>query len=84
LRAALAANHFPSVTTHWLVDRDPDAKIKGGHYDPRCFDVHHLYSLIAGDMGHHAASEYGITPVYGTKPPANVWWTLAECGKAHP
>jgi Domain of unknown function (DUF4157) len=78
LKAALAAGRYPDITTHWIIDNQT------GHCDPRCFDVHRLYSLIAAAMGHNPASEYGITPVYGTAPPANVWWQNTACGGPPP
>jgi hypothetical protein len=81
LRAAQAAGRYPEITTHFLIDR---GMRDGGHCDPRCFNLHHLYSLIATSMRHHAASEYGITPQYGTTPTSNVWWNDGACHGPHP
>jgi len=80
LKSALLAGRFPTITTHWLLDRG----IEGAHHDPRCFDLHHLYALTAQALGHQPASEYGITPEYGTKAPANVWWDPVKCGRKAP
>ena len=79
LRAALEAQFFPEITTHFLVDRGI-----GDHGDPRCFDLTQLYADIATALGHPAGTTYGIVPDYGIKPPANVWWVDKVCGKPHP
>ena len=78
LKAALQVGQYPEITTHWLIDQ------QSGHCDPRCFDVGLLYSLIAATMGHDPASSYGISPVYGTAPPATVWWQDTACGGPPP
>jgi hypothetical protein len=62
LRAATAALVFPSVTTHKLVDE----KFKGGHDDPRCFNLGKFYDHIATALGHNVGpSRYGVEPTYG-------------------
>jgi hypothetical protein len=76
VRAALAALRFPYVTTHYNIDKN----IPGDHhYDPRCYNVHHLYALIAGKFAHGADTIYGIDPKYGSKKEHNVWWSKGPC-----
>lgn len=77
LRAALAAQRWPFVSTHRYEDRD----VPGGHNDPRCFNVHKLYGLLAKKMAHPAATIYGLEPKYGgpADASANVSWTKAMC-----
>jgi len=80
LMAALQAGKFPEVTTHFWVDR-----VAGDHCDPRCFDLMHLYNLIAAALGHGQGSTYGIKPNYGTKQGTNnVWWHETVCGGRPP
>ena len=80
LRAALQAGRYPEITTHFWVDRDVR-----GHCDPRCFDLMHLYDLIAAALGHGKGSTYGLKPIYGTKwGSANIWWNDTACGGTHP
>lgn len=80
LRAALQAGRYPEITTHFWVDRD-----LRGHCDPRCFDLIHLYDLIAGALGHGKGSTYGLKPIYGTVwGAANIWWNGTACGGNHP
>jgi hypothetical protein len=80
--AALAALRWPKITTH----REIDKVIKGGHGDPRCFNLHELYRLIAGKMKHDAATIYGIEPKYGKDgtPGINIAWTKEMCHGAAP
>jgi hypothetical protein len=79
LNAALQARAFPSITTHFQID-----KAAGDHCDPRCFNVTALYKSIQADLGHPAGCTYGIMPVYGTGGTDNVWWNDTVCGGAHP
>jgi hypothetical protein len=80
LQAALEAGQFPEITTHFWVDR-----VAGDHCDPRCFDLPHLYELIAAALGHAKGSTYGLQPQYGTKQGTdNVWWHDIACGGPHP
>lgn len=79
LNAALQARAFPSITTHFQID-----KAAGDHCDPRCFNVTELYKNIQTALGHPAGCTYGITPVYGTGGSDNVWWNDTVCGGAHP
>ena len=79
LRAAFISGTFPEVTTHFAVDR-----YVGGHCDPRCFDIGHLYDLIAASLGHGKGSTYGSRPSYGRKAADNVWWDDTTCHGAHP
>jgi LysM repeat protein len=80
LRAALEAGEFPSITTHFWVDRTA-----GTHCDPRCFNLGTLYGLIAAALGHPAGSQYGLPPSYGTRRGTDtVWWVDAVCGGPHP
>jgi hypothetical protein len=79
LNAALQARAFPSVTTHFQID-----KAAGDHCDPRCFNVTALYKNIQAALGHPAGCTYGITPLYGTGGSDNVWWNDTVCGGAHP
>lgn len=81
LRAALQAEQFPEVTTHfWLDSFDPS-----GHCDPRCFDLQHFYDEVAVRIGHRNGSLYGIRPNYGTtRGTHNVWWHSTVCGGSHP
>jgi uncharacterized protein DUF4157 len=70
LKAALEAGAFPSITTHFWVDR-----AVRGHNDPRCFDMHKLNKLISKSMGYNPADLYGDEPKYGIKwGEHNVWW----------
>lgn len=70
LRAAVMAKHFPFVTTHKLVDEK-----YGGHCDPRCFNLGHLYDKIATTVGHKVGTSlYGAEPTYGNQPGKSVWW----------
>jgi hypothetical protein len=77
LQSALAAKRWPFITTH----REEDKQFPGGHDDPRCFNVTHLYSLIASKMTHDPATVYGLEPVYGGPGDknANVTWTKTLC-----
>jgi hypothetical protein len=77
LRAALAALRWPYITTHWLVDKDIPSS--DHHIDPRCYNVHKLYTLIAGKAGHGLDTIYGIEPKYGQKPEHNVFWSKWMC-----
>jgi hypothetical protein len=62
LRSAVLAGVFPSVTTHKVVDE----KFKGGHDDPRCFNLGKFYDGIATAVGHNVGpSRYGVEPTYG-------------------
>jgi Domain of unknown function (DUF4157) len=80
LRAARTAGQFPQTTTHFQLD----AFVRG-HCDPRCFDLGHLYELIAAKIGHSKGSTYGLVPSYGMKWGANnVWWDVKTCHGAHP
>jgi hypothetical protein len=79
LKAALEARVFPTITTHFLVD-----KVAGDHCDPRCFDLGRLYADIQTLLGHVAGSSYGIAPIYGTGGGDNVWWNDTVCGGGHP
>jgi hypothetical protein len=80
LRAAITAGNFPEVTTHFAVDGFVE-----GHCDPRCFDLGHLYDLIAASLGHAKGSTYGIKPSYGRKwGTDNVWWDDTICHGSHP
>lgn len=81
LQAALQADQFPEVTTHFALDSF-DAS---GHCDPRCFDLQHFYDEVAGKIGHKAGALYGIKPNYGTtRGTHNVWWQNRVCGGGHP
>lgn len=93
IRAALEANLFPETTTHFLIDQKEGLEDKadgtgkksiGDHTDPRCFDLTRLYRDIAGALHHPAGCTYGITPIYGTKKGANVWWHAPVCGGPPP
>jgi hypothetical protein len=79
LRAALEVGRFPEITTHFLID-----KKAGNHFDPRCFNLGHLYSLVSDALHHHKNSSYGIEPSYGPKAADNVWWVDKVCGGSHP
>lgn len=62
LRSAVLAGVFPAVTTHKVVDE----KFKGGHDDPRCFNLGKFYDDIAAAVGHNVGpSRYGVEPTYG-------------------
>ena len=78
-RAAMEANVFPKITTHFEID-----KKAGNHCDPRCFDLTRLYQEIQDSLGHPKGSTYGITPSYGTAKKHNVWWHDPVCQTAHP
>jgi hypothetical protein len=76
LRAAYIAGTFPEITTHFVVD-----SFIGGHCDPRCFKLHHLYDLIAAKLGHAAGSTYGVVPTYGLKSgTSTIWWDDGSAG----
>jgi hypothetical protein len=79
LKAALEAQAFPNITTHFMRD-----KVAGDHCDPRCFNLGSLYGLISAMMGHPTGTSYGIFPVYGTGTADNVWWNDTVCGGPHP
>ena len=80
-RAALAADKFPQMTTHFALDTfDPSA-----HCDPRCFNLTKLYQKSAAVMGHPLGSSYGIKPSYGTQPNTNnIWWNDQICHSSAP
>jgi hypothetical protein len=81
LQAALQADQFPEVTTHFWLDNF-DAS---GHCDPRCFNLQAFYDAVAGMVGHAKGSLYGIKPNYGTtRGTHNVWWHPKVCGGNHP
>lgn len=77
LQAALQAGVYPEITTHFWVDKD----FTGGHADPRCFNLKHLYEIISATLGHSKGSVYGIYPInYGTTSGTyNVWWNDIVC-----
>jgi hypothetical protein len=76
LQAALQADRFPEVTTHYWMD----CKDLSGHYDPRCFRLQHFYDLIAEQMGHEKGRRYGIEPKPGLKRGENnVWGDKSHC-----
>jgi hypothetical protein len=80
LQAALHANQFPEITTHYWID-----KKAGDHCDPRCFHLNHLYNLIAAQLGHPKGSTYGIKPNPGTTHAKhNLWWSDKVCGGGYP
>ena len=80
LQAALQAGSFPEITTHFWVDRTA-----GDHCDPRCFDLNHLYSVVASTVGHGKGTTYGLKPIYGVVQGVhNVWWLPAVCGGSPP
>jgi hypothetical protein len=79
LAASLAADRYLNITTHFLVD----ARLQG-HCDPHCFDLTHLYALIATALGHGVGSTYGIAPTYGPKWGNAVWWDKRICGGKDP
>ncbi len=81
LRAAMSADKFPQMTTHFALDTfDPEA-----HCDPRCFNLTKLYESIAAVMGHDRGSTYGIIPSYGTRLGTNnIWWHDRICHGSAP
>jgi len=80
LRTTLQTDRFPEITTHFWVDRTA-----GDHCDPRCFNLMHLYDLIAASLGHGIGSTYGVKPNYGiTQGTHNLWWADKVCGGPHP
>jgi hypothetical protein len=79
LRAALEAQIFPTISTHFQIDKGA-----GDHPDPRCFNVGKLYGLIQVALGHPVGTSYGITPSYGKGAADNVWWDDKACGGPHP
>jgi hypothetical protein len=81
LQAALQAGRFPEIISHFWRDRG----IPGAHCDPRCFDLQHLYDVIADLLGHQRGSTYGQIPKYGTTDGVhNIWWHNVVCGGGPP
>ena len=79
LRASYMAGVFPEITTHYAVDG-----FIQGHCDPRCFDLDHLYDVIAATIGHGKGCTYGIKPIYGIPwKTHNVWWDDNICHGKH-
>jgi len=80
LEAALQADVFPHITTHFWVDADV-----AGHCDPRCFDLTRLYRSLSKDLKHQEGDTYGVDPRYGTNWGVDtIWWNPKVCGGAHP
>jgi hypothetical protein len=85
LFAALQANRYPEITTHFWVDQGKVGKI-GTHCDPRGLNLTRLYQLISSALGHPPDTLYGIQPQYGLHPEKgdNVWWSEAILSELPP
>ena len=70
---------FLDITTHFATDAALE-----GHRDPHCFDLTHLYALIAATVGHEKGTTHGIPPTYGTEWGQSVWWDRRICGGSEP